>query len=203
MPQGFNVTDFRTGSTAHRLVAADRFSLSFVFDIPGDRVQRHRPPVMAFQHVPTLQSTGRLLSTPPSTWFSRMLARAYFSLTTIGPTCPTTLRPLNRGKIDVCIRCALYAIWDLSPPLPVASFRSDCRIVVILCLRVCLVCVLLQSITTDSARLLSFRRPNRGDIVSFGFVQRVPPLLPPPIPSASIHSLNRGYIVIPVAFVPY
>ena len=28
-------------------------------------------------HVPTLQSTGRLLLTPPSTWFSRMLVCAY------------------------------------------------------------------------------------------------------------------------------
>ena len=69
----------------------------------------------------------------------------------------------------------LVCFWHLSPPLPPASFRSGCRIVVILYLRVCLVCVFLLSITTHSARLLSFRRPNRGDIVSFGFVQRVPP----------------------------
>ena len=149
---------------------------------------------MAFQHVPTLQSTGRLRLTPSSTWFSRMLACAYFSLTTISPACPTTWRPPNLGEIVFCFRCALYAIWDLSPPLP-ASFRSGCRTVVILCLRVCLVCVFLLSITTDSARLLSFRRPNRGDIVSFGFVQRVLPLLPPPIPSSSIHSGCRIVVI--------
>ena len=46
---------------------------------------------------------------------------------------------------------------------------------VIAFLRVCLVCVFLLSVITDSARLFSFRRPNRGDLVSFGFVQRVPP----------------------------
>ena len=34
----------------------------------------------------------------------------------------------------------MYAIWDPSPPLPAASFRSGCRTVVILCLHVCLVC---------------------------------------------------------------
>ena len=76
---------------------------------------------MAFQHVPTLQSTGRLRLTPPSTWFSRMLACAYFSLTTIGPACPTTWRPPNRGAMVFCSRCALHAFWDLSPLLPAAS----------------------------------------------------------------------------------
>ena len=151
---------------------------------------------MAFQRVPTLQFTDRLLLTPPSAWFSRMLACAYFSLTTSGPACPTTWRSPNRGEVVCCFRCALYAIWDLSPPLPATSFRSRCRTVVILCLRVCLVCVCLLSITTDSARLLSFRRPNRGDIVSFGFIQRVPSLLPPPIRSASIHSGCRIVIVL-------
>ena len=35
------------------------------------------------------------------------------------------------------------AIWDLSPPLPPASFRSGCRTAVILCLRVYLVFVFL------------------------------------------------------------
>ena len=55
---------------------------------------------------------------------------------------------------------------------------------VILFLRVCVVYVFL-SVITDSARILSFRRPNRGDLVSFGFVQRVPPFYhrrfrPPP-----------------------
>ena len=62
----------------------------------------------------------------------------------------------------------MYAFWDLSPPLPAASFRSGCRTVVILCLRVssdvfdeclsfclrvCLVRSLLLSIAADSARL--------------------------------------------------
>ena len=151
---------------------------------------------MAFQHVPTLQSTGRLLLTPPSTWFSRMLACAYFALTTIGAACPTTWRPPNRGEIICCFRCALCAIWDLPSPLPAASFRSACRTVVILCLRVCLVCVFLLSITADFARLLSFRRPNRGDIVSFGFVPRVSPLLPPPILSASVRSGGRIVVIL-------
>ena len=31
----------------------------------------------------------------------------------------------------MCSRCALYAFWYLSPPLPAASFRSGCRTVVI------------------------------------------------------------------------
>ena len=140
---------------------------------------------MAFQHVPTLQSTRRLLLTPPSTWFSRMLTCAYSSLATIGPAFPTTCRPPNRGEIVffflVCVVFLLGSISAVS-----ARFCSGCRTVVVLCFRVCLVCVFLRSITTDSARLLSFRRPNRGDIVSSGFVQRVP-LLPPPIPSDSKH----------------
>ena len=81
----------------------------------------------------------------------------------------------------VCFVCLLKSITAAS-----ARFCSGCRTVVVLCFRVCLVCVFLRSITTGSARLLSFRRPNRGDIVSSGFVQRVP-LLPPPIPSDSKH----------------
>ena len=56
-------------------------------------------------------------------------------------------------------------------------------------------CFFPLSITADSARLLSFRRPNRGDIISFGSVQRVPPLLLPPIPSASIHSGCRIVVI--------
>ena len=52
-----------------------------------------------------------------------------------------------------------------------------------------------RSITTGSARLLSFRRPNRGDIVSFGFVQCVP-LLPPPIPSDSMHPGRRIVVIL-------
>ena len=67
-------------------------------------------------------------------------------------------------------------------------------------------CVFLLSITADSARLfLSFRRPNRGDIVSFEFVQSVPP---PSTTTGSVclHSFrlpNRGCSVIVVAFVSY
>ena len=57
-------------------------------------------------------------------------------------------------------------------------------------------CFFPLSITADSARLLSFRRPNRGDLVSFGSVQRVPPLLPPPIPSGSIHSGCRIVVIL-------
>ena len=87
-----------------------------------------------------------------------------------------------------------YAIWDLSPPLLAASSRSGCRTVITSFLRVRLVCVFLLSVITDSARLLSFRRPNRGDLVSIGFVQRVPPFYhrrfrPPPFTLS-----NRGYI---------
>ena len=130
---------------------------------------------MAFQHIPTSQSPGCLRLTPPPTWFSRMLACAYSPLNTLDPACPTTWRPPNRGEIGFCFRCASYAIWDPSTPLPAASFRSCCRTVVILFLRVCLVCVFLLSVITDSARLFSFRRPNRGDFVYFGFVQRAPP----------------------------
>ena len=151
---------------------------------------------MAFQHVSTLQSTGRLLLTPPSTWFSRILACAYFSLTTIGATCPTTWMPPNRGEIYNFVLGVLCMPFDLSPPFPATSFRSGCRTVVILCLRVCLVCVFLLSITTDSARLLLFSRPNRGDIVSSGFAQRVPPLIPPPISSASIRSGCRIVVIL-------
>ena len=66
----------------------------------------------------------RLFLTPPSTWCSRMLAYVYFPLTTIGPACPTTWRPPNRGAIGFCSRCALYAFWDLSPPLPAASVQA-------------------------------------------------------------------------------
>ena len=98
MPQGFNVTDFRTGFTAHRLVPVDRF-FCFWFSIYltlgfDDTDSRH-----GFSAFPDFQSTGRLLLTPPSTWFSRMLACGYFSLTTIGPACPTTWRPPNRGEL--------------------------------------------------------------------------------------------------------
>ena len=55
------------------------------------------------------------------------LVFAYVSMcllspTTIGPACPTTWRPPNRGEIVLCSRCALYAFWDLSPPL--AFFHS-------------------------------------------------------------------------------
>ena len=151
---------------------------------------------MSFQHVPTLQSTCRLRLTPPSTWFSRVLACAYFSLTTVGPECPTTWRPLNRGDIGSCYRCVLDAFWDLSPPLPAASFRTGCPTVVILCFG-CVWCVSsFCLITTDSPSLLSFRRPNRGDIVSFEFVQRVRTLLLPPIPSASIHSGCRAVVML-------
>ena len=90
----------------------------------------------------------------------------------------------------MCFVCLLGSITAAS-----GHFRSGCRTVVVLCFRVCLVCVFLLSITTDSARLLSFRRPNRGDIVSFGFVKRVP-LLPPPIPSASMHSGCRIVVIL-------
>ena len=150
---------------------------------------------MAFQHVPTLQSIDRLLLTPPSTWFSRMLPCAYFSLTTIGPACPTTWRPPNRGETGWCFRCALDAIWDLSPLLPSTSFRSGCRTVVILCLRVYLVFVFSLS---PPIQLASFCSGDLTVAISylFGFVQRVPPLLPPSIPSASIHSGCRIVVIL-------
>ena len=80
----------------------------------------------------------RLLLNPPSTWFWRMLACAYFSRITISPACPTTCTP-NRGQIVQYFRCIRIPFWDLSPPLPAASSRSGCRTVVILflLLRVC------------------------------------------------------------------
>ena len=177
----------------HRFVPVDR-SFFYVLRHTGFNDTDLRP---GFSACPDFAvHRCRLLLTPPSTWFSRVLACAYFSLTTIGPACPTTWRPPIRGVIVFCSRCALYAFWYLSLPLPAVSFRSGCRTVVIWCLRVCLVCAFLLAITTDSARLPSFRRPNRDDIVSFGFVQRVPPLLPPPIPSASVHSGCRIVIVM-------
>ena len=144
---------------------------------------------MAFQHVPTLQSTSRLLLTPPSTWFSRMLVCAYFSLTTIGPACPTTWRQPNRGQTVLCFRCALYAIWDLSPPLPAASSRSGCRTVVILFVRVCLVCVFL--LCHHRFRSPPFVQATEPWRFSFFFVRTAcTPLLPSPIPSASIQAVE-------------
>ena len=68
------------------------------------------------------------------------ISMCLLSLTTLGPACPVTWRPPNRGEIVRCSRYALYAFWDLSPSLLAASFRSGCRTVVILCLHVCLVC---------------------------------------------------------------
>ena len=53
---------------------------------------------MAFQHVPTLQSTGRQLLTPPSTRFSRMLAYAYFPLLLSVP--PALLRGRHRFVVQ-------------------------------------------------------------------------------------------------------
>ena len=104
----------------------------------------------------------------------RLCAYPYSPTTNVDPT---TWRPPNRGEIVcfiffvlVCFVCLLGSITTAS-----GRFRSGCRTVVALCFRVCLVCVFLLSITTVSARLLSFRRPNRGDIVFLGFVQRVPP----------------------------
>ena len=100
---------------------------------------------------------------------------------------------------QVCFVCHLEPFTAASDPF--LSFRL---IVEILCIRVCLVCVFLLSITTDSARLLSLRRPNRGDIVSFGFVQRVPPSTTADSVCLLLFRLsNRGYTVILVAFVLY
>ena len=82
---------------------------------------------MAFQHVPTLQSTGRQLLTPPLTRFSRMLACAYF---------------------------------PLLPSVPPAPRLGGHRFVVQY--------AFLGSITAASGRFLSFRLPNRGDIVPSG-----------------------------------
>ena len=46
----------------------------------------------------------RLLWTPPSSWFSGMLACAYFSLATIGPARSTTWRPPNHRELVYCFR---------------------------------------------------------------------------------------------------
>ena len=127
------------------------------------------------------------------------------SLTTVGPACPTTWRSPIRGAIGFCSRCALYAFWYLSPPLPAASFRLGCRTVVILCLRVCLVCVFLLSITADCARLFFVQATEPWRYRIFWIRSACTP------PSATadsvcLHSFrlsNRGYIVILVAFVPY
>ena len=163
-----------------------------------DRVQRHRPPSWLFSMSRLCSPQTVYSRPPPSTWSLHMLACADFSLTTIGPACPTTWRPPNRGETVFCFRCALYAFWDLSPPLPAASFRSGYRTMVILCLRVCLVCV-------------RFRSPS--------FVQAAEPwryrifwvrsACTPPFTTADsvcLHSFrlsNRGCYVILVAFVLY
>ena len=91
--------------------------------------------------------------------------------------------------------CALYAFWDLSPPLLLAFVQAAepwwyCAFGFTWCV------FSFGLSPTGSARLLSFTRPNRGDRVSFGFVHRVPPLLPPPIPSASIHSGCRIAVIL-------
>ena len=58
----------------------------------------------------------------------------------------------------------MSAFWDLSPPLPAASFRSGCRTVVILCLRVCLVCVFCLS---PPIPLAFFRLGDRTVAISY------------------------------------
>ena len=128
------------------------------------------------------------------------------SLTTIGPACPTTWRPPICGAIAFCSRCALYAFWDLSPPLPAASFRSGCRTVVILCLRVCLVCVFLLSVYHHRFRSPSFVQVTEPWRYRIFWVRSA--CTPPSATADSVclHSFrlsNRGYIVILVAFVPY
>ena len=89
----------------------------------------------------------------------------------------------------------MYAFWDLSPPLLLAFVQAAepwwyCAFGFTWCV------FSFGLSPTGSARLLSFTRPNRGDRVSFGFVHRVPPLLPPPIPSASIHSGCRIAVIL-------
>ena len=80
-------------------------------------------------------------------------------------------------------------------------FVQAAETVVILCLRVCFVCVFLLSITTDSAHFLSFRRSNRGDIVSWGSFSMYPHSTADSVWLHSFRLSNRGYIVMLVAFV--
>ena len=204
MPQGFNVTGFRTGCTAHRLVPVDRFFC--FFDIPDFRVQRRRLPSWIF-------STSRLCSPlVPSTFDPAFdLVFAYvsmclLSLATISPACPTTWRPPNCGEIvfllEVCFVCRLGSITAASGRFP--PFRLPNRGDTVPS-GVFGVSSFFLSITTDSAHLLSFRRPNRDDIRIF-WVRSA--CTPPPATADSVclHSFrlsNRGYIVILVAFVPY
>ena len=122
MAQGSNVTDFRTGFAAAGSFLLTVFLNVFQHIYTGFNDTDPRPGFSACPGYAVHRC--RPLLTPPSTWVSRMLARAYFSLTAIGRACPTTRRPPNCGEIVFCFRCALYAIWDLSPPLPAASVRS-------------------------------------------------------------------------------
>ena len=66
--------------------------------------------------------------------------------------------------VKQCFQVCSYAIRDLSPPIPLASFRSGDRTVATPYLfgsfSVCP-----PFTTADSAHLHSFRLPNRGDIV--------------------------------------
>ena len=170
MPQGFNVTDFRTGFTAHRLVHVDRFFLLFVFDTPDDTVQRHRPPSWPFSMSRLCSPQAVYSRPPPSTWSLHILAcllspRHRSRL----PHYVETAEPWRNSLVFLGVLvCHLGSITAASGRLP--SFRLPNRgdIVVAGVFGVCLS-------SLDSTRLLSFRRPNCGDLVSFGLVQSVPP----------------------------
>ena len=63
-------------------------------------------------------------------------------------------------------------------------------------------CASLLSVMTDSARLFSFRRPNRGDVVPLdSFSMYLPSTTADSVYLHSFRRSNRGYIVILVAFV--
>ena len=196
MPQGFNVTGFRTGCTAHRLVPVDRFFC--FFDIPDFRVQRRRLPSWIF-------STSRLCSPlVPSTFDPAFdLVFAYvsmclLSLATISPACPTTWRPPNCGEIvfllEVCFVCRLGSITAASGRFPPFRLPNRGDTVPSGVFGACLPSFCLS----PPIPLTFFRSGDRTAtiFVSFGFVQRVPRFLPPPIPSASIHSGCRIVVIL-------
>ena len=123
---------------SHRLVPVDRLCLSFsTYPTLGVNDTDPRP---GFSACPDFAVHGPSnLDARPRLGFRERKHVRTFPIITIGPACPTTWRQPIRSEI-VFYGCS-YAVRDLSPPLLPVSFRSGCRTVIVLCLRVCLVCL--------------------------------------------------------------
>ena len=122
MPQGFNVTDavLTLQPTGWFLLTVFLFWFSIYLTLGfNDTDSCH-----GFSACPDFAVHRPSTFDPTFDLVSRILSCAYFSLTAIGPACLTTWRPPNRSGIVFCSRCALYAFWDLSPPLPAASVQA-------------------------------------------------------------------------------